>query len=176
MVDDLFVNKCEKYVDIKDRFWSKVDKKGEDECWLWKDAINGNGYGGFTGVQITNNNPEYHTFSSKAHRMAYIFTYGKILKGILVLHKCDNRLCCNPKHLFLGTHQDNMEDMVKKGRSKMCSFPNNKNSAKLTIKQVKKIRFMYRMEGMSYSKLSKIFNISIAQIGRIINREKWKDI
>jgi hypothetical protein len=56
---------------------------------------------------------------TSAHRVAWIIKNGPIQGGLYVLHKCDNRMCCNPDHLFLGTHQDNMDDMRSKGRSKL---------------------------------------------------------
>lgn len=56
---------------------------------------------------------------TSAHRVAWIIKNGPIKDGMYVLHKCDSRMCCNPDHLFLGTHQDNMDDMKRKGRSKL---------------------------------------------------------
>lgn len=88
------------------RFWSKVDKRGSEECWPWQGKPNSSGYG-----QIT---LKGKTLAS--HRVAYELTYGSFLTSLLVCHTCDNRICCNPEHLFLGTHQDNLDDMVAKGR------------------------------------------------------------
>lgn len=78
----------------------------EDECWLWQGYIGQNGYG-------------YAHIDYKdwlAHRLSFAVNKGPIPDGLLVLHKCDNPPCVNPKHLFLGTHQDNMTDKVRKGR------------------------------------------------------------
>lgn len=76
------------------RFWSKVERKAETECWLWKGAVWGNGYGQF----YTRSQPKY----SLAHRVAYELTHGKIqIKTLQVMHICHQKLCCNPRHLAL---------------------------------------------------------------------------
>lgn len=86
------------------RFLNKVDLSLEG-CWNWKGCTNNRGYGWFqTGK------------TSLAHRISYKLFYGISPKNKLVLHKCDNPKCVNPDHLFLGTHKDNMIDMVNKGR------------------------------------------------------------
>lgn len=91
---------------IEKRFWEKVDKRSTNECWEWK-AHTVRGYGVFA---LT------HFKSVRANRFSYELEYGKIPNGMLVCHTCDNPKCVNPKHLFLGTHQDNMTDKVNKGR------------------------------------------------------------
>ena len=96
----------EKQCSLECRFWSKVDKK--NNCWEWTAALFAKtGYGQFA---LTSKKPE------TAHRMSWMLTHGEIPNGLFVLHHCDNRLCCNPSHLFIGTHKDNMVDMSQKGR------------------------------------------------------------
>src|SRR5688500_12201890 len=90
-----------------ERFWSKVAVTDDpDSCWEWQRAKSDKGYGK-CGLGK-------RTFL--AHRIAYLLTNGQ-LPELDVLHHCDNPACCNPRHLFLGTHQDNMNDMKLKERN-----------------------------------------------------------
>jgi hypothetical protein len=94
----------------KQRFWDKVRKtKG---CWDWVGRKNNSGYG-------------YFSLNNKiqgVHRFSWLIHNGSIPKGMCVCHYCDNKICVNPKHLWLGTHKDNMKDMVIKGRSSHLTF------------------------------------------------------
>lgn len=89
------------------RFWSKVDVRGPDDCWEWQGQKNRGGYG-----------VNYRVGACRmAHRQAWeMFTRSKVPDGQFVLHRCDNRPCCNPAHHFLGTKTDNAIDMYRKGR------------------------------------------------------------
>lgn len=93
--------------------WLKNYKINESTgCWEWMGAHLQNGYG-FAKLMCYKKGKK-RNFT--AHRLFYEHYKGKIPKGLLVCHHCDNRICCNPEHLFLGTHKDNMQDMMIKGR------------------------------------------------------------
>lgn len=87
-----------------ERFWSKVNKS--DGCWMWTTGKNRSGYGMFKANK--------KMFISS--RLSYQLQNGEIPKGMFVCHKCDNPSCVNPDYLFLGTPQDNVDDMIAKGR------------------------------------------------------------
>ena len=103
-----------------DRFWAKAFKS-IDECWYWTGSVKGKGYGQFW----------YEGRSTRAHRVAWLLTHGKIPKGKHVLHTCDNRQCVNPAHLYLGTNKDNCRDKALRGWH---------GSQKLTDDQVREVR------------------------------------
>lgn len=97
----------------KPRFDAGYKINSETGCWEWQKCVSKNGYG-----QITINGKLIGV-----HVASYLFYVGEIEKGILVCHTCDNKICCNPFHLFAGTHQDNMDDMWQKGRKSMKPHP-----------------------------------------------------
>lgn len=148
---------------LSERFWEKVDKSGE--CWEWTATTIGGGYGSI----------HHNKRMRYAHRVSFELTYGKIPDGLDVLHTCDNPLCVNPSHLRLGTHRDNMQDMIKKGRG-------NKNkgvkvgTAKLNPTKVRKIRSLYSTGNYTMKQLGKQFNVDTTQICNIVNRKHWKHI
>lgn len=139
------------------RFFKKTEG-----CWNWTGCIRKNGYGKF-GVGA-------HKVDF-AHRVSYTLFKGPIPEGMCVLHSCDNRRCVNPNHLFLGTHQDNMDDMEKKGRKLRGT---DMKHAVLTEDQVREIRRRYPKE--NGSALAREFGVSTGVPYMIYTRRRWKHV
>jgi hypothetical protein len=150
---------------LAERFWRFV-RKGSG-CWEWTAATGGSHYGSF-GVTRSRQMP--------AHRFSWELHFGPIPKGLFVCHHCDNRLCVRPDHLFLGTHLDNMADMVAKGRGRsgVRSGVLNHN-ARLTEDDVRAIR-QRRAAGETTVALGKAFGVSSPQISYIVNRKVWRHV
>ena len=152
---------------LTERFWEKVDIRGDDACWPWLASKAGNGYGYFRGGS------EHDYQGLYAHRVVWELTYGGIPDCMHVCHHCDNPPCCNPKHLFLGTHAENQADMAKKGRSILGEKHHN---ARLSAKQVLEIRARWSTNHVTQRELATIFNVSRPTIAKIVNRYRWQHI
>lgn len=162
---------------ISMRFWNKValpDSIGTDQCWDWLGKPHDSGYGRFSiGHRII-----------RAHRFAYELVVGPIPDGLFVCHSCDNRLCCNPAHLWLGSCADNLADMVRKGRSAtgekngMKKHPERtpqgirNGSAKLTERQVIEIR----ESELSAVTIAIQYKVSYGLVKMIRAYQVWKHI
>jgi hypothetical protein len=114
---------------LGERFWSKCATGEANCCWQWLGTTNAQGYGRF--LLLGKNR--------RAHRVAYLLTFGDIPNDLHVLHRCDNPGCCNPGHLFLGTNKDNSDDKIAKGRQAHVRGERNGNAV-LTPAQVAIIR------------------------------------
>lgn len=146
-----------------ERFWSKVDVGDPGECWEWLAYKQTRGYGQF-GI---------HNKLWQAHRVAWVLTYGPIPKGLLVCHHCDNKGCCNPYHLFLGTSADNTADSGRKGR--MAHGEANARS-KLVEDEVLDIRELYATGDCTLRELADEFGVSTMTVQRIVKQETWKHL
>ena len=145
-------------------FWSRVSKpNGEDGCWEWTGSRKPSGYGGFA---LRGQWEAAHRASWKIHR-------GDIPDGLHVLHRCDNRRCVNPSHLFLGTHEDNMADCVAKGRTVRGE---RKPSAKLTEDDVRAIRSAYVPWKNGVYRLAAEYGVSPGTVTAIVKRRKWAHV
>lgn len=134
-------------------------------CWEWKQSLK-NGYG-----QAHFNKNAY------AHRLSYMAFVGDIPSGMQVCHKCDNRKCCNPEHLWIGTNADNVADMIAKGRNSpppITPRPGEKSpNAKLKANQVREIRERYKRGGVSQAQLGAEYGVHQMSISRIVRRTRW---
>lgn len=148
-------------VDNLKEFYIRVKKT--DGCWLWMKHTDKLGYGRC-----------YSMGFSKAHRLSYFLHNGDFDRKLFVLHKCDVRNCVNPKHLFLGTQDDNMKDCARKKRIVSTpKFGTDNNMAKLTPNDVINMRNLYESGNYSYKKIAKLFNISVMTAFRAIKKQCW---
>ena len=146
------------------RFYSYV-KIMPSDCHEWQGVCNSQGYGQFC-------------IDGKMmlwHRVAWEIVNGPILDGLLCLHRCDNPLCCNPVHLWLGTQGDNMRDCVGKGRANRPKGEDHP-MAKLTEEDVAEIREAYAGGGCTQRQLAHRFRVTQGVIGPIVRREAWKHV
>lgn len=153
-----------------ERFWEKVDIQGDDDCWSWIAGKHSDGYGVFSSVMTG----EWRCYLS--HRFAYFLTFGKFPPDELELcHSCDHVWCVNPNHLFVGTHSDNIRDMMMKGRNHSHVGTMNPKTH-LCDDDVIQIREFY--DGGSYPAklLGVLFGISSTQIMNIVHRGSWNHI
>lgn len=147
------------------RFWEKVDRKTIDDCWNWIGAINSSGYGS---ININGN-------IVSSSRASWILHFGNIPANMYVLHRCDNRKCVNPSHLFLGSHADNMRDMANKGRGKTkIQHGENNPRSKLTENDVIAIRNLYAEGRYTLKDIGAIFDIKFQTVSDIIRKKRWK--
>lgn len=147
-------------------FWKKVAiTTDDDKCWLWTGAIGTTGYG----------NVSLNGKFTNSHRVAWSYPDYAIPEGMYVCHTCDNRACCNPKHLWIGTPQDNTLDCVSKNRTNKptgedCSWCKVPNSL------IPEIRERYSNGGVTQLELSKEYNVSKSTIGDIVNMKTHKNV
>jgi len=143
-------------------FWDKVEVRGLDDCWEWQAGMHKDGYGSFASGRRAG-------ISEIASRMSFFFTRGLLNKDTLVCHSCDNRKCCNPTHLFEGTHDDNTKDAIAKGR-------NVKGSAVGMSKMTEEKVLSIRADSRPRAKIAQDYGISPEQVGKIQRKAQWAHI
>ena len=152
----------------EERFWKKVDKKENEECWEWR-AGKRAGYGAF----------KMNGKVQSSHRVVYSMEKGEIPGEKLVLHKCDNRKCVNPSHLYLGDYSRNIQDRLERTEWKPGdSLPKGENhpNTKLTEEEVIEIREKYSNKNITQKELAKDYPVARKQITKIVNERCWKNI
>lgn len=144
-------------------FWSLVEKKSQDECWLWLGKLNQWGYGRIRhgGIQ------------AMAHRVAYQLQTEKSIDGLIAMHICDNPACCNPNHIALGTHADNQKDKFNKNRQAKGEI---NGQSILTEEQVIEARKLYVETKTTYKKLAEKFGVSRDTMQKAIRKIYWKHV
>ena len=159
------------------RFWFHIKRGEPNECWEWQLSVSGSGYGQF---QLAGK-------PRKAHRIAYYLGHGIEPGEYLVCHSCDNTLCCNPSHLFLGTAGDNAADRNGKGRNnppagwrsgrrthpERTARGERVGGSKLTTDQVRDIRALYAAGGTTQQELGDRFGVKRETIGYVIRGDNW---
>lgn len=145
-----------------DRHWKENPASG---CWEWQRSFGSDGYG-----QLYIGTGRNCRKKTSAHRFSYERHNGRIPDGLHVCHRCDNKACVNPAHLFLGTNTENRRDSVAKGRA---AKGERHGRCKLAVGDVDRIRDIARVGGVSHAEIASHFGISQTQASRIIRGARW---
>lgn len=156
-----------------DRFWSKVQENGPDQCWPWIGVRDKDGYGLF----------KANGMMMRAHVLALYLSTGDF-SSLWTLHSCDSPPCCNPFHLRLGTATENVADKIRRGRlpkvDRSLLSARQRGSlngnAKLTEEQVASVREMYQNGCWTQQELADEFEVCANTIWNIINRASWASV
>lgn len=158
---------------LAERLWAKVDKTPglgpNGDCWEWRGYVHPTGYG-----QIAIGNTKGS--NTNTNRAAYMVAKGEITDGLWVLHACDNRLCCNPDHLWLGTPKENTQDMIAKGRRRKA-WETLRGEDVLQSKLTEEtVRAMRAEPPMTFKALGEKYGVTAATANKVILRRTWDHI
>jgi predicted XRE-type DNA-binding protein len=151
-----------------ENFWSQVSPPTPTGCQEWQGMVTKHGYGRVS----------WHGKKRLSHRVA-LHIYGVLVDlddALCVLHRCDNPLCCNPDHLFLGTKKDNTQDAMRKGRQVLPHAKGESSgNAKLTNSQAKEIRQLYKSGELSQQKIADMYGLNQMSISKITRGLAYND-
>lgn len=147
---------------LAERFWAKVEKGADDECWLWAAFKERDGYGF---LQLGRR-------ALRANRVSWMIHFGAIPEGQVVCHRCGNPSCVNPAHLFLGTNAENTADSTAKGRR---AKGERQGSAKLCTSAIVAIRHLYQ-RGVLQVDIAREFGIHQTAVSGIVRRKAWSHV
>lgn len=149
-----------RWKDANSRFWGSVRKS--DGCWEWTGSRSDTGYGCF-----------YDGHATSAHRYSWVLHNGPVPAGLCVLHRCDNRACVRPDHLWLGTKADNSKDMASKSRFRVPGLEGEDHGeAKLTDDDVRHIR----SSTATGRDLARKLGVSESLVSLVRRRKAWKHL
>lgn len=152
---------------LTERFDQSFKQRGDDECWEWTESLYHNGYGRFS------DSGRWYL----AHRVSYKLNVGPIPKGMVVMHRCNNKKCVNPFHLDVGTTAENVRDAVRDGlRKEYSRFGVDNPRAKLDEDDVRAIREVYAGGEMNSYELAHWFGVNRVTINYIVNRKSWSHV
>lgn len=150
-----------------DRMLEKVSIDRETSCWVWTGARDPLGYGRFT----------YDGMTRTAHRLMFCLMYGDQPASVLVCHNCDNPSCINPSHLYAGSAQSNMDDMMARGRNKYWRRVGQDHPrSKITQAQALEIADEKRWGDMSQREVGEIYGITQTAVSDIRRGHRWKHL
>ena len=149
-------------IDMLCRFWLYVDKKSDSECWNWIGTVSGNGYG-----HMRINSKMY-----RANRISYYIHFKKDPGELLVCHSCNNKLCINPHHLFLGTVSENRQHAFDTGIIKHKGTLNPQ--AKFLSSHIREIRELQYT--MTQVEIARLFNVTPSTINKILTGKTWTHV
>lgn len=148
-------------------FWAQVDIRDDNECWNWTGYLRDH-------TKVRRGHYRVNNKAWITSRYAWYLTHGDIPEGMFVCHTCDNGLCCNPNHLFLGTPKDNTQDMIRKGR-KVIQRGEDDPKSKLTWEQVREIRRRWEEGNVTQPSLGRQYGVSRSAIESIVLFHNWKE-
>ena len=144
----------------EESFWAKVRIKEDDDCWEWLMSISNSGYGRFC----------YNQTTDYAHRVAWrLSTKGDIPNGKIICHTCDNKICCNPRHLYLGTYSNNAEDKMERNPHRVGSI------SRFHDGDVWYMRQLY-LSGVSQRRIADMFKTTQSHISQLINNKVGSNV